>query len=78
MKWLGLALALATLALSLSGPAAASAKTCSSRTVHAIIGGKQKCLSRGEYCEAAYNRQYRKYGFVCDEYQGFYRLEPKG
>lgn len=31
----------------------------------ATIGGKQKCLQRGQFCAKAYKSQYRKYGFTC-------------
>jgi hypothetical protein len=33
--------------------------------VHAIIGGHNKCLGRGEYCARRYERQYERYGFTC-------------
>ena len=44
---------------------AVTAKTCSSSYVHAIIGGAQRCLRRGEFCAHGYARQYRRYGFSC-------------
>jgi len=72
MRWIGAALA--ALAISAALPAAASAKTCSSGFKHAVIGGAQKCLRRGEYCAVADKRQYPKYGFVCDDVNGTYRL----
>ena len=40
-------------------------KSCSAGFTHAIIGGRQKCLRRGEFCAAAYKRQYVRYGFRC-------------
>jgi len=77
VKWLGAGLA--ALAISLgAGPSVANAKTCSAGYTHAIIGGAQKCLRRGEYCAVADKRQYPKYGYVCEDVGGRYRLEPKG
>jgi hypothetical protein len=35
--------------------------------VHGIIGGKGKCLQRGEYCARRYERQYERYGFTCSK-----------
>jgi hypothetical protein len=46
-------------------PATAVAKTCSSSYTHAVIGGVQKCLRRGQYCARARDREYRRYGFHC-------------
>jgi hypothetical protein len=46
-------------------PSAISAKTCSASYVHAVIGGEQKCLRRGEFCAHGEARQYRRYGFSC-------------
>jgi len=66
------------LACALPGAAAASARTCPRHEVHAVISGKQACLARGASCIAADNRQYRRYGFVCEPMFGYYRLEPKG
>ena len=60
-----------TTTLASPGPAAAAAahaiaaKSCSAGYVHAVIGGEQKCLRRGEYCAHRYNSQYHHYGFSC-------------
>jgi hypothetical protein len=56
--------------------AAITAKTCSASYVHAVIGGQQKCLRRGEFCSHSYARQYRRYGFSCTktDYRGNYHL----
>lgn len=70
--------ALAALVVCLFVPASASAKTCSGDYVHAVIGGSQKCLGRGEYCAVRAKRQYPRYGFICEDVNGTYRLEPKG
>ena len=64
-------------AIAVGAPATASAKTCSSSYTHAVIGGAQKCLRRGEYCARADKRQYPKYGYICEDVGGTYRLEPK-
>jgi hypothetical protein len=57
-------------------PAAIVAKTCSAAYVHAVIGGQQKCLHRGEFCAHRYARQYRQYGFSCTQTdrRGYYHL----
>ena len=46
---------------------AVAAKTCPAGYVHAVIGGQQKCLHRGEFCAHRYQRQYQRYGFSCTE-----------
>lgn len=48
-----------------SSHAAIASKTCSAAFTHAVIGGSHKCLHRGEFCSAAYKRQYVRYGFRC-------------
>jgi hypothetical protein len=35
--------------------------------VHARIGGKHKCLQRGQFCARGYKRQYPRYGFHCNK-----------
>lgn len=70
--------ALAALAACIAVPSSAAAKTCSGAYVHAVIGGEQKCLGRGEYCAVRDKRQYRRYGFACEDVDGSYRLEPHG
>jgi hypothetical protein len=62
---LGLALGGGSSALATSSPSAFVAKTCRGSYVHAVIGGEQKCLRRGEFCAHTYQRQYRRYGFYC-------------
>lgn len=60
---------LAALAVAGAGPVATSTASpvfeahaaCSSAT----IGGKHKCLGRGEFCARRYATQYPKYGFRC-------------
>lgn len=74
-----LAIVAATLAIAAIAalPSSAAAKTCGSGYVHAVIGGKQKCLRRGEYCSHRYGKQYHKYGFNCVRKHGEYFLEPR-
>jgi len=57
-------------------PTAAFAKTCSASYTHAVIGGSQKCLRRGQYCARALDRQYHRYGFHCHnrDARGSYHL----
>ena len=59
-----------------SQPSAVIAKTCSASYVHAVIGGEQKCLRRGEFCAHSYARQYQRYGFSCTKRddRGYYHL----
>lgn len=45
-------------------PAAVAATTCT-RDTPAVIHGEHKCLGAGEYCKAAYKREYIRYGFEC-------------
>ena len=44
---------------------ASAAKSCSSGWRHAVIGGSEKCLRRGQFCARRYDRQYHRYGFHC-------------
>jgi len=68
---------LAALVVCAAVPSSAEAKTCSGAYVHAVIGGEQKCLGRGEYCAVGDRRQSPKYGFACQDVDGNYRLEPR-
>ncbi|MEA2472321.1 MAG: hypothetical protein QOE06_236 [Thermoleophilaceae bacterium] len=68
---------LAALALTVAAPAAgglasasppiAAAKSCSGGYTHAVIGGQQKCLRRGQFCTHGKAGQYTKYGFHCNK-----------
>ena len=46
-------------------PSVATAKTCSSSYKHAVIGGSEKCLRRGQFCARAKDSTYHRYGFHC-------------
>lgn len=35
--------------------------------IHAKIGGKHKCIARGQYCARRYERDYERYGFTCSK-----------
>jgi hypothetical protein len=35
--------------------------------VYGRIGGRTKCLARGEFCARRYERQYERYGFSCSK-----------
>jgi len=49
-----------------------------SRYVHAVIGGKHKCLGSGQFCAKSRAREYRRYGFVCKPGRdGRYRLHRR-
>jgi hypothetical protein len=62
---LGLAAAVGLLVAPATTPAAptapASLVTCKSAT----IGGKHKCIARGQFCAVRYASQYRRYGLSC-------------
>jgi hypothetical protein len=62
---LALAMAAGAPADAVSRPGALVAKSCRGSYLHAVVGGQQKCLRRGEFCAHAYQRQYRRYGFSC-------------
>ena len=48
-----------------SSPSITAAKSCSSGYKHAVIGGKHKCLRKGQFCSKSKDKQYHKYGFHC-------------
>jgi len=68
---LGLLAALALMAAAPAGistadsPSITAAKSCSSGYKHAVIGGKHKCLRKGQFCSKSKDKQYHKYGFHC-------------
>jgi uncharacterized membrane protein len=43
---------------------------------NATIGGKHKCLKRGQFCQRQYQHDYKKYGFSCSrrDRRGRYHL----
>ena len=63
-----------------AAPTATVAKTCGDGYTHAVIGGVQKCLRRGEFCSYWLRNQYHRYGFNCVslEPSETYHLEPRG
>lgn len=64
-----LASSVATLALFAAVPAAqAPARSAPSAHVacrSATIGGRHKCIARGQYCARSHARDYRRYGLSC-------------
>jgi hypothetical protein len=48
-----------------TGTAMASPIAHAAACVYGQIGGKTKCLRRGEFCARRYASQYRRYGFSC-------------
>jgi hypothetical protein len=44
---------------------AIGARTCGNGYTHAVIGGAEKCLRRGQFCARRHDRQYERYGFRC-------------
>jgi hypothetical protein len=61
---------------SVLAPSTAGAKTCSSSSTHAVIGGSHKCLRRGQFCARAKDSSYHRYGFHCHkrDARGSYHL----
>jgi hypothetical protein len=39
---------------------------CSASSVAGVIGGASKCLRAGEFCAAAHEADYERYGFACE------------
>jgi hypothetical protein len=71
-KFVVVAIAAVSLAAATPAPApahqpitASAAKSCSSGWRHAVIGGSEKCLRRGQFCARRSDRQYHRYGFHC-------------
>ena len=67
MRPLLLVLALAAL---LAAPALGAGKAhaglqCRSGYVDGVVGGEHKCLHTGEFCSAAHQADYARYGFAC-------------
>lgn len=61
---------LAGIALFVAVPTAASTASPSTpiaraACTHATIGGKTKCIARGQFCARRYASQYRRYGLKC-------------
>ena len=58
---------LAALAVGAASPgrSAPLTATCSSSYVEGVIGGESKCLHAGEFCSAAHEADYQRYGFSC-------------
>jgi hypothetical protein len=44
-------------------PAAANPAHVSCK--RAVIGGKHKCIARGQYCSRSHQSDYRRYGYSC-------------
>src|SRR3954469_1692195 len=47
------------------GSAQPDAPACRSGYVDAVVGGVHKCLHAGEFCSAAREADYERYGFSC-------------
>jgi hypothetical protein len=54
----------------------APAKVAHASCSYAKIGGKRKCIARGQYCARRYQRDYKRYGLSCSkrDYRGRYHL----
>jgi curli biogenesis system outer membrane secretion channel CsgG len=74
-----LAAALVSTAIVAAPQSAAAAPTgapaAATACMKAKIGGKRKCIGRGQFCSRAHQRDYRRYGFKCKrDARGRYRL----
>src|SRR5437868_1438829 len=56
---------LAALAAATASRSAPFQTACSSSFVQGIVGGVPKCLRAGEFCAAAHESDYERYGFSC-------------
>lgn len=58
---------LTVFALGVAAPvgSAAGYPSAQSACTHAVIGGRSKCIARGQFCARRYASQYRRYGFSC-------------
>jgi len=67
-KVAGLAIT-AALAIGVPAVGAEPAKSpqASASCTSARIGGKHKCIARGQYCARRYQRDYHRYGFSCSK-----------
>jgi len=45
----------------------AAAPIAQAACIHARIGGKRKCIARGQYCARRYERDYERHGFTCSK-----------
>ena len=56
--------------------ASAPAKVAHAACSYAKIGGKRKCIARGQYCARRYQRDYLRRGLSCSkrDYRGRYHL----
>lgn len=59
------AFALVVVAAPAGSSAVPQTAACSSGYVDAIVGGAHKCLHAGEFCSAASEADYERYGFAC-------------
>ncbi len=45
----------------------AAAPVAQTACMRARIGGRRKCIARGQYCARRYERDYERYGFTCSK-----------
>lgn len=48
-------------------PQRTAAPIAQAACIHARIGGRRKCIARGQYCARRYERDYERYGFTCSK-----------
>jgi hypothetical protein len=75
------AVLLAVAGFGVAAPVSTAAKPAPKASIasctYGRIGGRIKCLRRGEYCARRYERQYERYGFRCSklDYLGRWHLQ---
>ena len=66
-----IAVAVSVAALVAVAPATAPASSTDAQAQiacqNAVIGGKRKCIARGQYCARRHQRDYRRYGYSCSK-----------
>jgi hypothetical protein len=66
MRRLIAATAVAVALTGAAAPAAVSTPIAHAACTKAKIGGTSKCIAVGQYCARQYERDYRRYGFTCN------------
>lgn len=50
-----------------AGAPHAAAPVAQTACMRVKIGGRRKCIARGQYCARRYERDYERYGFTCSK-----------
>jgi hypothetical protein len=71
------AAALSTVPVAIAAATPSTAPVATVACTKAKIGGKTKCIARGQFCARAYKRDYERYGLHCTkrDANGRYHLQ---